>query len=101
VLGRQSAILFGHFSNQRPDGYDPKGYTLTRIAQTLSRQINVPILTGLPVGHVRDIVSLPIGAEAQLLSDSAGYSLSVSGYPTLSRLPASWQNAATTQPSSC
>jgi len=101
VLGKQSAILFGHFSNQRPDGYDPRGYTLARIAQTLSRQIGVPILTGLPVGHVRDIVSLPIGADAQLQSDSSGFSLKVSGYPTLSRLPAVWQGAPVNEFSSC
>jgi muramoyltetrapeptide carboxypeptidase len=92
VLGQQSAILLGHFSRQRVDGFDPGGYTLTQMTQQLSEQIKVPILHGLPVGHVADIVPLPIGAQAQLSADNSGFSLSVSGYPTLAHLPTAFLN---------
>lgn len=90
VLQQQSAILLGHFSKQRADGFDPDGYTLAEVSQALSRQIGVPVLTGLPIGHVPDIVPLPIGAAATLVADASGFSLSVSGYPTLAHLPAAF-----------
>lgn len=87
VLDQQAAIMLGHFSKQRADGFDPDGYTMAQLSQNLSRQIGVPVLTGLPIGHVPDIVPLPIGAAAHLQSDTGGFSLSVSGYPTLAHLP--------------
>ncbi|WP_215781913.1 MULTISPECIES: LD-carboxypeptidase [unclassified Paludibacterium] len=98
VLGRQRAILLGHFSAQRSDGFDPQGYSMATLANRLARQLGIPVLSGLPIGHVADIVPIPIGARGELRIDATGYTLNVSGYPALKRLPAAWTaNAATTQ----
>ena len=90
VLTEQSAILLGHFSGQKPDGFDPAGYTMQRLLNELSGQLNIPVCQGLPVGHVADIVPLPIGAEATLSCCPDGFSLTLSGYPALQRLPSAW-----------
>jgi len=90
VLGAQSAILLGHFSNQRPDGFDPDGYTMRSMSQALSHQIQVPVFYGLPIGHVPDIIPLPIGAEGHLEADPLGFSLTVSAYPQLKHLPSAF-----------
>jgi len=50
----------------------------------------VPIVTGLPIGHVPDIVPMPIGAQGRLVADTTGFRLSVSGYPVLKRFPAAF-----------
>jgi len=90
ILGRQSAVLLGQFSEQRKDGFDPDGYTMAALAQTVSRQSGVPVLTGLPIGHVRDIVPLPIGGQGELIAGADGFTLNVRGGPALTRLPAAW-----------
>jgi len=90
VLGAQSAILLGHFSGQRPDGFDPDGYTMDSLAAYMQAELGLPVLTGLPVGHVHDIASLPIGADARLVAAADGFTLEVSGYPPLNRLPAAF-----------
>jgi len=92
VLGSQAALLLGQFSGSRPDGYDPDGYTLERMLAGLRERTGLPIVTGLPVGHVADIMPLPIGASARLISEPGGFSLAVQGYPTLKRWPAQFQN---------
>lgn len=94
VLHQQSAILLGHFSSQRADGFDPGGYTMAQLARQLSAQLQIPVLSGLPIGHVADIVPLPIGAQGQLQSNAQGFTLTVSGYPACKRLPAAWAAAA-------
>jgi muramoyltetrapeptide carboxypeptidase len=94
ILASQSAILLGRFSASRPDGYDPQGYTLERMIDAFRARLAVPVLTGLPVGHVPDIVPLPIGARARLTSMATGFALTVSGYPVLARLPAAFQAPA-------
>lgn len=94
VLGRQSAVLMGAFSGQRQDGFDPDGYTMAHLCRSLADQTGIPFLTGLPIGHVRDIVTLPIGAQASLVVDRDGYRLSVDGYPVPARLPGALLRAA-------
>ncbi|WP_084637394.1 LD-carboxypeptidase [Paludibacterium yongneupense] len=87
ILARQSAIVLGHFSNMKEDGYDPEGFTLETVLDNLRARLKLPIATGLPIGHVPDIVPLPIGAMARLAMREDGFALTVSGYPTL-RCPA-------------
>jgi muramoyltetrapeptide carboxypeptidase len=65
VLASQRAVVLGHFSHWKASPHD-RGYTLlTAVAQVRS-VTETPILTGLPMGHVPTIVSLPIGARATL-----------------------------------
>jgi muramoyltetrapeptide carboxypeptidase len=76
VLDAQAAILLGDFSGYRLLEND-NGYDLASAIETVRRFTRTPILTGLPFGHVRDKVSLPIGGMGQLQSDGRGWTLGV------------------------
>ena len=49
----------------KPSPHD-RGYTLKTMVAHLRGVTRTPILTGLPMGHVPMIVSLPVGARATL-----------------------------------
>jgi len=66
VLERQKAVVLGAFSAWRPSPLD-RGYTLKTAVQHLRTGLGVPVLTGLPFGHVHPKVSLPVGRRVQLL----------------------------------
>ncbi|WP_277986354.1 muramoyltetrapeptide carboxypeptidase [Noviherbaspirillum cavernae] len=83
VLSRQKAIVFGDFSNYRLSDYD-NGYDFAAMLAYLRAQLNVPVLTGLPFGHIRDKVTLPVGCTAHLVSNGESIRLTMSGYPFLS-----------------
>lgn len=82
VLKNQRAILLGDFSGYKLSDYD-NGYDFAAMAGWLSDRIGLPILQGLPFGHIRDKVTLPVGADCLLTSDAAGFRLELSGYPSL------------------
>lgn len=84
VLARQKAVLLGDFANYRLTDYD-NGYTFDTMVDYLRTKLSVPILTGLPFGHVKDRVTLPVGAQAALTSDANSFALTVSAYPFLAR----------------
>jgi muramoyltetrapeptide carboxypeptidase len=68
VLARQKAVLIGAVSAWRPSPLD-RGYTLKTVVARLRAATRVPILTGLPFGHVHPKVTLPVGRRVQLLVD--------------------------------
>ena len=82
VLARQQAVVLGDFSGYRLAPHD-NGYDFEAMLSYLRALLPVPVLTGLPFGHIRTHCTLPFGAQAQLVSDGAGFDLTVSGYPTL------------------
>lgn len=82
VLARQKAVLLGDFSGYRLSGYD-NGYDFSTMLAYLRTQLPVPVLTGLPFGHIRDKVTLAVGAQAELVSDVNSFRLSMTGYPRL------------------
>jgi muramoyltetrapeptide carboxypeptidase len=49
----------------------------------LREKVGVPILTGLPFGHIRDKVTLAVGSHAHLVSHTDRFELGMSGYLTL------------------
>lgn len=65
VLGRQQAVVLGHFTNYKPVPHD-RGYRLATVVEWLRRKIDAPVLTGLPFGHVPTKVTLPVGAKVHL-----------------------------------
>lgn len=65
VLGRQKAVLLGHFTNYKPVPHD-RGFRLQTVVDWLRRQIKAPVFTGLPFGHVPTKVALPVGAKVYL-----------------------------------
>jgi muramoyltetrapeptide carboxypeptidase len=66
VLDAQKAVLLGAFSDWRKSPLD-RGYTLKSAIAQVRAATTTPVLTGLPVGHVRTKVCLPVGARATLV----------------------------------
>jgi len=66
VLARQKAVLLGQFTDYKLTPHD-RGYSMARVIDWLRGQIKVPVLTGLPFGHVPTKVLLPVGAKVDLL----------------------------------
>ena len=66
VLGSQQAVLLGDFGRVKPSPLD-RGYRLTSVVQHLRRQLSLPVLTGLPFGHVPTKLSLPVGRKVTLV----------------------------------
>ena len=65
VLQRQRAILLGRFTDYAPYPHDG-GYDLDSVVAHLRARVDVPIYSGLPFGHVRDKLTLPVGGRATL-----------------------------------
>ena len=65
VLGAQKAIVLGQFDAWTPQPND-RGYGLKAMVAHLRSRTKVPILTGLPFGHVPTKVTLPIGRRVTL-----------------------------------
>ncbi len=74
VLDRQSAILIGDISGYRLLDNDG-GYDLPVVVEYLRSRTRTPVLSGLPYGHIRDKVSLPIGGTGVLESDGDAWRL--------------------------
>ena len=66
VLGRQKAVVLGAVSAWKPSPLD-RGYNVKALVAHLRSATKVPVLTGLPFGHVHPKVSLPVGRPVQLL----------------------------------
>jgi muramoyltetrapeptide carboxypeptidase len=74
VLAQQKALLLGDFSDYKLSAND-NGFDLPAVVAQLRAQLPIPVLTGLPFGHVRDKLSLPFGAPASLEMSAGGYRL--------------------------
>ena len=66
VLGRQQAIVLGQFTDYKLVPHD-RGFKLQSVVNWLRQQIQIPILTNLPYGHVATKVVLPVGAQTNLV----------------------------------
>ncbi|WP_028604426.1 LD-carboxypeptidase [Ottowia thiooxydans] len=66
VLARQQAIVLGQFTDYTLSSHD-KGYSLAKVVEWLRGHVKVPVLTGLPFGHVPTKVLLPVGLKVELL----------------------------------
>jgi muramoyltetrapeptide carboxypeptidase len=68
VLARQRAIVLGQFTSFKKVPHD-KGFGLKTVVDRLRSQLKVPVLTGLPFGHVPTKVLLPVGAKVEMAAD--------------------------------
>ena len=66
VLQAQKSVLLGAFTAWRKSPLD-RGYKLDSAIAQLRSVCAVPVLTGLPFGHVPTKLSLPVGARVQLV----------------------------------
>lgn len=65
VLARQKAVLLGQFTDYALGPHD-HGFTLAKVVARLRAELGIPVLTGLPFGHVPTKVLLPVGASVDL-----------------------------------
>jgi muramoyltetrapeptide carboxypeptidase len=82
VLGRQKALVLGDFSGYRLSPAD-NGYDFDTMLAYLRATLPLPVLTGLPFGHIARRATIPFGAQARLVSGNDGFTLTLSDYPTL------------------
>ena len=68
VLQSQKAIVFGQFTHFKLVAHD-KGFKLKTVIDRLRFQLKIPVLTGLPFGHVPTKVLLPVGAKVDLATE--------------------------------
>lgn len=85
VLARQKAIVLGEFAPV-PAMPNDNGFDFAAILTTLAAHCATPIVTGLPFGHGRRRVTLPVGAAARLRLAGGLANLEFSGYPVLPRV---------------
>lgn len=69
VLARQRAIVLGQFTGIKKLPHD-RGFSLATVVARLRDQLKVPVLTGLPFGHVATKVLLPVGAKVELAAEA-------------------------------
>lgn len=76
VLHTQKAIILGHFNQYRLYEVD-RGYQLESAIRFIRERLDktIPILTGLPFGHVKDKLTLPVGAQVNLQASMKGFVL--------------------------
>ncbi|CAE6686367.1 Murein tetrapeptide carboxypeptidase [Paraburkholderia domus] len=82
ILAQQQALVLGDFSGGKSYEYD-NGYDLHTMIEQVRSVIGIPVITGLQFGHVPNMLTLPVGADAHLVSDAHGFRLTVSDYPHL------------------
>lgn len=82
ALARQQALLLGDFSNYRLSEYD-NGYDLNVMLDYLRSVCPIPILNGLPFGHIARKDTLAVGSWARLTGAANGWQLTMSNYHSL------------------
>jgi muramoyltetrapeptide carboxypeptidase len=69
ALGRLAAIAFGQFTDI-PDENATESRPLLDLLEEVSSRCSVPCLANVPVGHVADQWTIPLGATAELDADN-------------------------------
>jgi muramoyltetrapeptide carboxypeptidase len=82
VLDGQRALVLGDFSGYKLGALE-NGYDFETMLAYLRERLPMPVLTGLPFGHIKRRATLPYGGMARLVSDARGFELTVRDYPTL------------------
>lgn len=65
VLGRQKAILLGAFTDWKPAPHD-NGFDLSTVRAHLADRLGIPVIPGLPFGHIRRRAVLGVGLRYRL-----------------------------------
>ena len=88
VLARQRAIVLGDFS-PIPAMPNDEGFGLAAVIGHLRSVVATPVMTGLPFGHGRRRLTLPVGAQGRLQARAGRASLEFRGHPVL-KSPRTW-----------
>lgn len=85
MLGRQRALVLGDFSAYRLSDYD-NGYSFSSMLSYLRAVLPLPVVTGLPFGHIPTKATLAVGSQGRLRVSGNEASISMSDYPALHML---------------
>jgi muramoyltetrapeptide carboxypeptidase len=75
VIAKQSAVVLGNFAGYQLAPND-NGYSLDTVVDYIRTQTDTPIFNGLPFGHCRDKLTLPVGGWAEIETSRGGYRFS-------------------------
>jgi len=79
ILRRQRAVLLGAFNGYEL-GANDNGYDFAAMVEHLRGRFDVPVFTGLPFGHCRDKLTLPVGGRCALRVRAGAAQLALSDY---------------------
>lgn len=65
ILEKQKAIVLGDFSGYQLAAHD-QGYDFSEMLRYIRSVVKVPVITGLPFGHISDRTSLVVGSATTL-----------------------------------
>jgi len=68
ILKQQKALVFGQFTSYKLVHHD-KGFKMQTVVDRLRTLLKIPVLSGLPFGHVPTKVLLPVGAKVDLATE--------------------------------
>jgi muramoyltetrapeptide carboxypeptidase len=68
LLRRVAGVAFGHFEGARPE--EGADWTVEDVLADRTADLGIPVVCGLPYGHQRRRVVLPLGALARLDADA-------------------------------
>jgi muramoyltetrapeptide carboxypeptidase len=68
ILKQQKVVVFGQFTSYKLVDHD-KGFKMQTVVDRLRTLLKIPVLTGLPFGHVPTKVLLPVGAKVDLATE--------------------------------
>ncbi|MDO8298187.1 muramoyltetrapeptide carboxypeptidase [Lacisediminimonas sp.] len=85
VLEQQQALVLGDLGTVRLTDYE-NGYGFESMLAWSRQHLPLPVVTGLPVGHIRDKATLAVGADATLTVSDGKASLAMHNYLSLASL---------------
>jgi muramoyltetrapeptide carboxypeptidase len=68
ILANQKAIILGHFTHYRLAEHD-NGFDMPSVLAWLRKTAKVPVITGLPYGHIRSKTILPVGRKVGVATE--------------------------------
>lgn len=68
VLGRQKALVLGHFTGYRL-GVSDEGFDMPDVIAHIRQTVGIPVIPGLPYGHTAVKATLPIGLKVGLATE--------------------------------
>ncbi len=65
ILSNQACVLAGRFTETRDSAHD-FGYCLADVYSYISKEAGIPVICGLPFGHIPKMCTLVVGSQAGL-----------------------------------